>query len=69
MKQWEPSDWIAFGLLGFIWVYLLLVFVLRMKGYSIDEGEDVRTKEIVIYILGILSGYIGIKKVQKKNGN
>jgi len=68
MKQWEPSDWVAFGLLGFIWVYLVLVFVLRMKGYSIDDDEGVRTKEIVIYILGILSGYIGIKKV-KRNGN
>jgi len=69
MKQWRPSDWIAIGLLGLIYIYLIFVFILMLTGKDkLDNDAGVRTKEIIIYILGVLSGYIGIKKV-KQNGN
>ena len=64
--KWHPPDIIALGLLIFIFAYLTFVFVLRLKGFPrLDsDGMDV-AKDIIIYILGVLSGYIGIKKIEK----
>ena len=59
MKNWTPKDIIALGLLGFIMLYLVISFILALSGYKTSEDAGIRSKEVVIYVVGILSGYIG----------
>ncbi len=56
---WEPKDWVAIGLLGFIFLYLILAMTISISGGTLLPGAGERSKEIVIYIVGVLSGYIG----------
>ena len=65
MKQWDPKDILAMGLLGFVVLYTILLFILSLIGEVSDAG-GARSKEIMIYIIGVLSGYIGNRVI--KNG-
>ena len=59
-----PQDFVAFGLLMFIFAFLIAIVWLRSSGkVNVDATSN---KEIVIYIVGVLSGYIGTKKFNKK---
>ena len=63
--KFHPQDIVAIGLLVFIFAFLIVVAMARMSGkVHIDASSN---KEIVIYIVGVLSGYIGTKKFNKKN--
>ena len=64
MKNWMPQDFLAFGLLMFIFAFLISVAWLRSLGEL--PSDSIGNKEIVIYIVGVLSGYIGTKKFNKK---
>ena len=66
MKNWQPQDFIALGLLLFIFAFLIALTWMRTKGLMAADSSA--NKEIVIYIVGVLSGYIGTRKF-KNNGN
>ena len=62
--KWHPQDIVALGLLMFIFAFLVVVAWARASGkVNVDATSN---KEIVIYIVGVLSGYIGTKKFNKK---
>ena len=63
--KYRPQDIVALGLLGFIFLYLILAVVVGFHGIE-TEGAGERSKEIVIYIVGVLSGYIGNHIVKDK---
>ena len=63
--KYRPQDIVALGLLGFIFFYLISSFILRLNGYDYSNDAGIRSKEIVIYIVGVLSGYIGVKRPNK----
>ena len=66
MKNWTPGDWIALGLLGFIYVYLIAMILWSVySDREITDDAGIRGKEVVIYIIGVLSGYLGIKRIDK----
>ena len=63
MKNWMPQDIIALGLLIFIFAFLISLVLMRLSGnVPVDAASN---KELVIYIVGVLSGYIGTKKFNK----
>lgn len=64
MKQWEPKDFVAIGLLSFVILYLIIVFVLALAGYPQTDNAGIREKEIIVFIVGVLSGYLGNEKLR-----
>jgi len=57
-EDWEPSDFFVLILLVSFVFFMLLVFVERVLHLPIPNAVD---KEIAIYILGVVSGYLGSK--------
>lgn len=59
------KDNIILVLLIFIVIYYVtLLFYLKLKGYSMAESPN---KEVIIYILGIISGAIYKDKLNNKD--
>lgn len=70
MMGFTPKDIIAFGLLVFIMLYLIFVFTMGLRGQVQADNAGIREKEIIIYIVGVLSGYIGNNiNINRNNGN
>lgn len=57
--KWQPQDFIAIGLLIFIFAFLIILWDLVRSGVQPDGDNN---KELVIYIVGVLSGYLGLRK-------
>ncbi len=56
MDKFTPKDIMVMMLIGLIFYYLTLLFVGWIFGMEINSNN---TKEIFIFILGAVSGYIG----------
>lgn len=56
----KPRDYIAIGLLLIIFYHITALFIIKLQGGEIENVDF--NKEIIIYILGILSGYISNRK-------
>lgn len=67
MKRWSSKDVIAVGLLGFLYIYLIFVFALRLSGDVLTDEAGIRGKEIMIFVVGILAGYISNEKINGKD--
>ncbi len=63
--NYNPKDIVAIGLLLFIFLYIIIIALLIHSGNTITDSGGIRAKEIVIYIVGVLSGYIGGNHVGK----
>ena len=69
MKGWNPKDWLALGLLGFIYIYLLLVIMVTLvtgRESNFDQMEI--GKEIIVFIVGVIAGYLGNNIKKNNNG-
>ena len=69
MKGWNPKDWLALGLLGFIYIYLLLVIMVTLvtgRESNFDQMEI--GKEIIVFIVGVIAGYLGNNIKNNNNG-
>jgi len=64
MKRWEPKQIIVLILVLLLAYHLTLLFVAWITGKNVSDAGG--SKEIFIFILGIVSAYIADKSVNGK---